>query len=225
MKFAKSVLHFILLELKLEFRLKFAFAALLMYVLSTVYLVYFSLEYQGVKESLMPTIWSIFFWLIILFTTVNTTFGSFSKDTDGKMLFYYNLLNPRVFIISKIIYNAIISLVLSLLTGIIFTVILGNPTQNFWIYLITLSVGTVAYSTLFSYISSTASKAGGNAVLAVVLGFPLAIPLLTIVVKLFSESLKAELSPNFDNNLIIALGFNFILLLLSVILFPYIWRD
>lgn len=225
MKFAKSVLHFILLELKLEFRLKFAFAALLMYVLSTVYLVYFSLEYQGVKESLMPTIWSIFFWLIILFTTVNTTFGSFSKNSNGKMLFYYNLLSPRVFIVSKIVYNAFISLVLSLLTGVIFTIILGNPTQIFWVYLLTLCVGTVAYSTLFSYVSSIAAKAGGNAVLSVVLGFPLAIPLLTIIVKLFSESLKTELSTNFDNNLIIALGFNFILLLLSVILFPYIWRD
>lgn len=225
MKFAKSVLHFILLELKLEFRLKYAFAALLMYVLSTVYLVYFSLEYQGVKESLMPVIWSIFFWLIILFTTVNTTFGSFSKDSDSKMLFYYNLLNPRVFIVAKIIYNALLSLVLSILTGIIFTIILGNPTQSFWIYLLTLSVGTVAYSTLFSYISSTAAKAGGNAVLAVVLGFPLSIPLLTIIVKLFSEALKPEVSSNFNNNLIIVLGFNFVLLLLSVILFPYIWRD
>ncbi len=225
MKLAKGVLHFILLELKLEFRLKFALAALLMYVLSTVYLVYFSLEYQGVNESLSPIIWSIFFWLIILFTTVNTTFGSFSKESNGKMMFYYNLLHPRVFIFAKIIYNALISLILSLMTGLIFTVILGNPSQNFTVYFLALSIGTTAYSTLFSYISSIASRAGGNAVLAVVLGFPLAIPLLTIIVKLFSESLSLELSTNFDNNLIIALAFNFILLLLSLILFPYIWRD
>jgi len=225
MKFAKGVLHFILLELKLEFRLKFALAALLMYVLSTVYLVYFSLEYQGVGETLSPTIWSIFFWLIILFTTVNTTFGSFSKDGKGKMLFYYNLVSPRVFILAKIIYNAFISLLLSLMTGLIFTIILGNPTQNLAIYLLALSIGTTAYSTLFSYISSIAARAGGNAVLAVVLGFPMAIPLLTIIVKLFSESIKIEPSSNFDNHLWIAIAFNFILLLLSLVLFPYIWRD
>ncbi len=225
MKFAKGVLHFMLLELKLEFRLKYAIAALFMYVLSTVYLVYFSLEYQGVREELLPTIWSIFFWLIILFTTVNATFRSFSKESDGRLLFYYNLIPARVFIVGKIMVNALISLVLSLLTSFIFAVILGNPSQNMAVYYIALCVGTVGYSFLFTYISAIAAKAGSNASLAVILGFPLAIPLLTIIVKLFGESFKVTPGLNFDNNLWIALGFNFIPLLLALILFPYIWRD
>ena len=225
MKFAKQVLDFVRLELKLEFRLKYAIAGLLMYVLSTVYLVYFSLEYQGVREDLLPTIWSIFFWLIVLFTTVNATFQSFSKLTQGKMLFYYTLLSPQVFITSKLIVNAMISLFLSLLTGLIFIFILGNPSQQAWVFLLSLCIGTVGYSLLFTYISAIASKSGGNTSLAVVLGFPLALPLLSIIVKLFSESFKPEISVNFDNNLWIALGFNFIPLLLALILFPYIWRD
>jgi len=214
-----------LLELKLEFRLKYAIAALLMYVLSTVYLVYFSLEFQGVREDLLPTIWSIFFWLIVLFTTVNATFRSFSKESHGRMLFYYNLMPARVFILAKILVNALISLFLSVLTTLIFWLILGNPSQNIWVYFLALTIGTVGYSFLFTYISAIAAKAGSNLSLSVILGFPLAIPLLTIIVKLFGEAFKPELSLNFDNNVWIALGFNFIPLLLALILFPYLWRD
>lgn len=225
MEFAKQVLDFVKLELKLEFRLKYAIAGLLMYVLSTVYLVYFSLEYQGVREDLLPTIWSIFFWLIVLFTTVNATFQSFSKLTQGKMLFYYTMVSPQVFIASKLIVNALISLFLSLLTGLIFIFILGDPSEQFWVLFLSLCVGTIGYSLLFTYISAIASKSGGNSSLAVVLGFPLALPLLSIIVKLFGESFRPALSLNFDNNLWIALGFNFIPLLLALILFPYIWRD
>jgi heme exporter protein B len=222
---AKGVIQFMLLELKLEFRLKYAIAALLMYVLSTVYLVYFSLEFQGVREDLLPTIWSIFFWLIVLFTTVNATFRSFSKESHGRMLFYYNLMPARVFILAKILVNALISLFLSVLTTLIFWLILGNPSQNIWVYFLALTIGTVGYSFLFTYISAIAAKAGSNLSLSVILGFPLAIPLLTIIVKLFGEAFKPELSLNFDNNVWIALGFNFIPLLLALILFPYLWRD
>ena len=130
-----------------------------------------------------------------------------------------------VFILSKIFVNALISLVLSILTTLIFWVILGNPTQNIWVYFLALTIGTVGYSFLFTYVSAIAAKAGSNASLSVILGFPLAIPLLTIIVKLFGEAFKPELSLNFDNNVWIALGFNFIPLLLALILFPYIWRD
>jgi len=225
MNFVKQVWHFVLMELQLELRLKYAIAALSMYVLSTVYLVYFSLEYQGVLEDMEATIWSIFFWLIVLFTTVNVTFQSFSKITQGRMLFYYTLVSPQVFILSKLIVNALISLVLSIFTGMIFIFVLGNPINQSFIFLLSLCLGTVGYSLLFTYISGIAAKSGGNSALAVVLGFPLSIPLLSIIVKLFGESFNAQVGLNFDNNLLIALGFNLIPLLLALILFPYIWRD
>lgn len=221
----KNIYQFAVLELKLEFRLKFALAALLMYVLSTVYLIYFSVEYQGAKSSLDNTMWSILFWLIILFTTVNACFRSLSKENDGRMFFYYTLLNPKTFILGKMAVNAFISLLLSLISALVFSIVLGNAAHNYWVYFAGIALGTVGYALLFTYVSAIAVKAGSNAVLSVVLGFPISIPLLTIIVKLFSESFLATLSLNFYNNLFIAVAFIFMPLLLAVILFPYIWHD
>lgn len=221
----KNIFYYAMLELKLEFRLKFALAALLMYVLSTVYLIYFSIEFQGAKGSLDKTIWSILFWLIILFTTVNATFRSFSKESTGKMFFYYTLLDSRTFILGKMLVNGFISLLLSLVSALVFSIVLGSPVLNYWVYFLGISLGTVGYALLFTYVSAIAAKAGSSAVLSVVLGFPLSIPLLTIIVKLFSETYNMVPSTNFNNNLFIAGAFIFIPLLLAVILFPYIWHD
>ncbi|MCB0510695.1 MAG: heme exporter protein CcmB [Chitinophagales bacterium] len=225
MKFLNGILAYVLLEFKLEFRSKFALASLLMYVLSTIYLVYFSLEYQALKADLLPALWAVFFWLITLFTTVNATFRSFSKEGSSRMLFYYTLLDAKTFVLAKIFFNAIVSWVLSVVSALMFIVVLGNPIQNLGIFFLSLSIGTLGYSILFTYISAIAARSGANASLSVILGFPLAIPLLTIIVKLFGESFKTIPSSNFDNNLWIALAFNFIPMLLSLVLFPYIWRD
>lgn len=216
---------FVANELRLEFRTKHALAALVLYVLTTVYLVYFALEYQGMKSQLLPVIWSIFFWIIIIFTIVNSTLQSLSKENAGRMLFYYTLLDAKVYILGKMMVNALLSLVLAVLTSLIFSVVLGNPAKNMGVFYFSLILGTMGYSFLFSYISALAAKAGSGAGLAVVLGFPLSLPLLSIIVKLFSESFLLKPDSNFVNHVGIAVAFNFIPLLLAIILFPYIWRE
>ncbi|MCD8528795.1 MAG: hypothetical protein LRY27_02195 [Chitinophagales bacterium] len=150
---------------------------------------------------------------------------SLSKENQARMLFYYTLVDAKVYILGKMTVNAILSLSLALLTALVFTIILGNPMQNTGLFYLALIIGTVGYSLLFSYISALAARAGSGAGLAVILGFPLSLPLLSIIIRLFSDSFTAIPSSNFYNNLGIALAFNLIPLLLALILFPYIWRE
>jgi len=74
--------------------------------------------------------------------------------------------------------------------------------------------------------SAIASRAGNNATLMAVLGFPLIIPLLIFLTKL---SAAAIVSNSFDGettqNLLLLLAFNILQPTLALILFPYIWRD
>jgi heme exporter protein B len=64
-----------------------------------------------------------------------------------------------------------------------------------------------------------------NAVLTSILGFPLSIPLITLVSRLSKEAFFTATSDNFWINLTILIGFNLIMVVLSVILYPYIWRE
>jgi heme exporter protein B len=225
MKVLQQSLVLLQKELLVEWRLKYALGALLLYVLSTVFVIYFSLTYQSAIDDLQSVMWSILFWLVILFASVNATARSFMQESQGKMLYYYTLISPQAFILGKILYNFVITLILATLSVGIFMLVIGNPIVNLALFFLSVVLGASCYSFLFTLVSAIASKAGNSSTLGVVLGFPLVIPLLIYIVKIAREALREELTDFFIHNLAILGAFNVILIVLSLILFPYIWRD
>ncbi|MGB1247620.1 MAG: heme exporter protein CcmB [Chitinophagales bacterium] len=224
-KTLQQAYHLFRKELLTEFRLKYAIGGILLYVASSVFVIYFSVLYQNAIEHITPVLWSVFFWLVVLFAVVNAATRSFSQESNGRQLYYYTLASPQAFILSKLLYNFIVSLVLSVLSLLIFSTMLGNPVERNMLFFIAVLLGSTSYSFLFTLISAIAAKAGNSSTLSVVLGFPIVIPLLIFIVKLSREAFWTDLSSNFENNLFILLGFNVILVILSLILFPYLWRD
>lgn len=216
---------FFLKELKLEFRQKYALGGLLLYVVSSVFVIYFSITYNHATGDITHVIWSILYWLVILFASVNAATRSFTKESEGLMLYYYTTIKPTPFILGKLLYNFIITLVLSLISAIIFTITIGNPIQNMGIFLGAILLGGTAYAFVFTLISAIAAKAGNSSTMSVILGFPLIIPLIIFIVKVFKGALTQSPNVNFVNDLIILALFNVIIIILSLILFPYIWRD
>ena len=85
--------------------------------------------------------------------------------------------------------------------------------------------GVLGMTTLITLIASMASKTTQSQILAVVLGFPLAIPLLLFILKKLS-SLDLVYAQGFSlYNLSSLLIFDGLILGLSLLLFPYIWGD
>ncbi len=225
MQTIKWIWHYFSIEIKQEFRQKYATATLFMFVLSTSYLIYFSLEYQGEKEHLSPTLWIILLLITILFSNINISMRSFTKETDGNLLAYYFTFPPIVFITSKILANILLSLLLSILNVFIFIVIIGNPIIHTNIFILSLLIASIGFASTFTFISAIARKTNSGSTLSAILGFPVIIPMLSIFIRLFSESFNRQLSENFYNNLWLSISLNIIPLILSIILFPYIWRE
>jgi heme exporter protein B len=101
---------------------------------------------------------------------------------------------------------------------------LGSPVKNSLVYFIVILLGATSFSFLFTLVSSIASKAQ-NIALTAVLGLPLIVILLIYLMKLSREAFFVETSENFFKTLGILVLFDFMLFILSLILFPYLWRD
>jgi heme exporter protein B len=119
-------------EILIEWRSKYAFNGVLLYVVSTVFVCYISFQLSpGFKESKgYPIVWNVLFWIIMLFAAVNAIAKSFLTENKGRMLYYYSITNARAIILSKTIYNGLLMLILSILTLIIpifFNNTIGNP--------------------------------------------------------------------------------------------------
>ncbi len=211
-------------EALMELRNKYALAGLLLYVFSTIFVLYLALSNQGAAKNIEVKYWNVLFWIVILFASINTITKSFVHENSNRYLYYYSLISPVLIITSKLIYNVLLMLVISILSVTLFAVVLGTPIKNFPLFFVVMLLGSIAFSFLFTLLSSIASKAG-NASLTAILGLPLMVILIMYLMRLSRECFFLEHSENLWINLSILCLFNFVLFVLSLILFPYLWRD
>jgi heme exporter protein B len=214
-------------EILIEWRSKYAFNGVLLYVVSTVFVCYISFQLSpGFKETKgYPIVWNVLFWIIMLFAAVNAIAKSFLTENKGRLLYYYSITNARAIILSKTIYNGLLMLILSILTLIIYLLFFNNTIGNPLYYFIAVLLGSISFSTVFTMVSAIASKAGSNSGLMAILSFPVIIPVILVLIKLSKNAMDGiDNSFNLDH-IILLIAINIIVLATSLLLFPYLWRD
>ncbi len=203
----------------LEWRSKYAFNSILLYVVSTVFVCY-----QAFR-SVDGTVWNALFWIILLFASINAISKSFVQESRGRQLYYYTLVSPNAVILSKIIYNIALMLVLSLIALLTYSVIFRNPIGDPFLYFVSVVLGSISFATVFTMISGISAKANNNGTLMAILSFPVIIPLLIVLIKLSKNAMDGlDRSVSYDE-IFVLLAINAIVISVSLLLFPYIWRD
>lgn len=216
----KEIKYLLWQELKLENRQRFAFNGILLYVISTVYVVYIS-----TKGDIQSQTWVSLFWLIMLFASANALQKSFVRENSNRYLYLYTLSSPQGVIISKIIYNCMLTGVVSLLTWLVYSVLMGDAVSNKWLFLCSLWLGNTGIASLFTFISSISSKSSQNSTLVAVLGFPVLLPLLLTLLRLCNASVMGVSVADAQNYLYVLLALTVIIWAMAYLLFPYLWRE
>jgi heme exporter protein B len=213
-------------DLTIEFRNRYVLGGIALYVVSSVLVVYFAMLYSGAASSLSSVYWSIFFWLIVLFSAINAVANSFFRESEGRRYYYYYTSSSQAYIIAKMCYNLIFTLLLILLAFVVYSVVMGLPVGQVRVFILTAILGGVNYALLFTLMGAIASRAGNNASLVAVLGFPIIIPLIIFITRLSAASLAAtSITASVWQYAGLLLAFGLIQCALAFILFPYIWRD
>ncbi len=210
-------------EITLEWRQKYAINGILLYVVSAVFITYLSV---GAKQGNIgvPT-WNALYWIIIMFSAVNAVAKSFVQEHQGRQLYYYMIASPESIIISKMIYNTILTLILALLGYLVFSIILGNPVADQGLFILNLILGAIGFSACLTMVSGIASKASNNATLMAILSFPVIIPILLMTIRVSKNAIDGlDWSVSLDK-IVTLLAINAIIAATGYILFPYLWRS
>lgn len=210
-------------ELVLEFRQKYAFNGIILYLASTIFICYLSFNLQ--PGQLQPITWNALFWIIILFTAVSAVAKSFLQESPGRLMYYYTLASARSIIISKMIYYTGLLITLGVVGYLIYSLVLGNPVLNPWLFLINIVIGAAGLASTLTLISSVAAKAQNNQTLLAVLGLPVLIPIILMTIKISKNALDGlSWSASYDE-IITLTAVDAIVATLAILLFPYIWRS
>lgn len=214
-------------EILLEWRSKYAFNGVLLYVVSTVFVCYISFSltpgFTGTKG--YPIVWNVLFWIIMLFASVNAIAKSFVQESKSRLLYYYTIASPQAIILSKTIYNILLMSLLSTLALIVYLLFFTNTLGDPLFYFLSVLLGSISFSTVFTMISAIASKAGNNGTLMAILSFPVIIPVILVLIRLSKSAMDGLERSLSYGNIGVLCAINIIVITTSLLLFPYLWRD
>lgn len=216
---SKQIITLVKKDILLETRQQYTFYGVLLYVASTVFIIYLS---TGQPEN---EIWNALFWIVQLFAAVNAVAKSFLQDSKGRMLYYYTISGAVNYILAKLIFNAVLMLLMSLLTLLIFILLLGNPLVHFFQFLLIGLLGSVGLSFVFTFLAAIAAKAQQQAALMAIMGFPVIVPQLLLLGRIATRSFTDAIQTGWWQMVLLLFCFDILIVLLSIILFPFLWRD
>lgn len=206
-------------DLLLEVRQQYTLYGVLLYVASTIYVVYLTM---GQPEDL---VWNALFWVIQLFICVNAVAKSFLQESKGRMLYFYSIAGARDFIISKLIFNWLLMMVMSVLSLLIYSLWMGNPLYNFLQFMGIACLGGTGLSMVFTFLAAIAARAQQNAALMAIMGFPIIIPQLLLVSKISTIAFAADFTSGLWGMVGLLAGLDVLIVVLAIILFPFLWKD
>lgn len=191
---------------------------MLLYIGSTIFVLF------NAMDDTESRVWNGLFWVIQLFICINAVAKSFLQESRGRMLYFYSIVSPAGFVLSKLLFNSLLMLIMSLLSLLLFVLFLGNPMQQAGPFIGLVLLGGWSLSLVFTFLAAIAAKAQQNAAIMAVLGFPIIIPQLLLLMRLSSAAFSPLLTiPMTTVLLLIAL--DILVVVLAAILFPFLWKD
>ncbi|MBO9593549.1 MAG: heme exporter protein CcmB [Niabella sp.] len=212
------IIHLIKKDILLEVRQQYSFYGILLYIAATVFVLFLVIdEPEG-------NIWNGLFWVIQLFICINAVAKSFLQESRGRMLYFYSISSPVHFVLAKLLFNSVLMLLMSLISLLLFFALLGNPVQKIPAFTGLVLLGGWSLSMVFTFLAAIAAKAQQNAAIMAILGFPIIVPQLMLLMKITNAAFNPDLIILW-NDIALLVALDILVALLSVILFPFLWRD
>ena len=202
----------------LEIRQQYSFYGILLYIIATIFVLYMTIQQPE------PKVWNGLLWVIQLFICINAVAKSFLQETRGRMLYFYSIVNPRDFILAKLVFNSVLMLLMSFLSILLFSLFLGNPVEKAFQFVGLVLLGGWGLSLVFTFLSAIAAKAQQNAAIMAILGFPIIIPQLMMLMQLANSAFSDKIVIA-SSTLLLLIALDILVVLLAVILFPFLWKD
>jgi heme exporter protein B len=206
-----------------EFRTRYALNALLMFVVSTLAMVVFSLGDNSVPYEIL----SGMLWIIIFFSAMSGLSRTFvTEEERGTSLTLRLLTKASNVYLGKLIFNIALITSLSIFISLVYQLVIKDfVVQSYSIFWTTIILGSFGLAGASTILAAIIAKANTKGTLFPVIAFPILLPLLLTCIKatvlavegaFFSEALK-----DFQ----ILISFSVVMIVASLMVFNFVWND
>lgn len=209
-------------DVQLELRTKYAINAILMFSITTLAVVSFSLG----RADLPPDLLAALFWIVMFFSAVSGLAQVFVREEEAQTALALRLTaDPESVYIGKLLFNFSLLSLMALIITPIFFVFTGAPTENLPLFILIVALGVVGLCGATTLVAAIISRASVKGALFAVLSFPILMPLLMVLVKASEEALRNGTIGDVSDHLKVLISIPVIMITLSVMVFKFVWND
>lgn len=209
-------------DIRLELRTKYAINAILMFSITTLAVVSFSLG----RADLPPDLLAALFWIVMFFSAVSGLAQVFVREEEAQTALALRLTaDPESVYIGKLLFNFSLLSVMALIITPIFFVFTDAPTENLPLFVLIVALGVVGLCGATTLVAAIISRASAKGALFAVLSFPILMPLLMVLVKASEEALRNGTIADVSDHLKVLISIPVIMITLSVMVFKFVWSD
>jgi len=210
-------------EIVSEFRTRYALNALLMFVVSTLAMVVFSLGDNNVPYEILCGM----LWIIIFFSAMSGLSRTFvTEEERGTSLTLRLLTKATNVFLGKLLYNIILITSLSVFISVLYQIVIEEfVVRSFSIFWTTLILGSAGVACASTILAAIIAKANTKGTLFPVLAFPILLPLLLTCVKATILAVEGAFFVEAVKDFQILISFTVVMVAASLMLFNFVWND
>lgn len=209
-------------DLRLEFRTRYAINAILMFGITTLTMVSYSLGQSGLPAELLAAL----FWIIMFFSAMSGLAQVFIREEEsGTALVLKLTADPDSIYIGKLLFNLTLLSIMTLIITPVFFIFTDAPTDNLPLFLLVLFLGVIGLCGATTLVASIIAKASVKGALFAVLSFPILMPVLLVLVGATEKVFRAASFSDIASELQFLVAYPVVMITLSILLFKFVWQE
>lgn len=209
-------------DITCEFRTRYAVNAILLFAVTTLVAVSFSVGGVGISASVQSSL----LWIIIYFSVLSGLSRAFVKEEESKTSGVLRLsADPGAVFGGKLIFNLLLLFLLELVTVPLFVGMMSLNVQCWPLLITILAVGSAGLAVSATIVAAIVSKANSKGALFAVLSFPLLLPALIGGIKGTKAALTNAVFATGIQDVKLLVSYTGVMFILSLLVFRFIWED
>lgn len=210
-------------EVVSEFRTRYALNALLMFVVTTLSIVVFSLGDNTVPYEILCGM----LWIVIFFSAMSALSRTFvSEEERGTSMTLRLLTTSTNVYVGKLFYNVALITVLSVFIALVYQLVIDDfHIQTHSIFWVTLFLGSFGLAAASTILAAIIAKANTKGTLFPVIAFPILLPLLLECIRATILAVEGAFFVEAIKDFQILISFIIVMTVASLMLFDFVWND
>jgi heme exporter protein B len=209
-------------DIQQELRSRYAMSTILLFGVTTLALVSYSLGQAG----LPPKMLSALFWIIMFFSSMAGLAQTFIREEESGTALALKLnADPSAIYIGKLFFNLTLLVVITVILTPGFFIFMDAPTDQIGVFIVIVILGVLALCAATTLVAAIIAKAAMKGSLFAVVALPIVIVPMMVLVMAGATALDGGGFGDVASEIQALIAYVVVMLTASLLLFRFVWLE